>query len=53
MPVRVSTGDGELRWLRPSQEWQETALPSPPPAALEVDENFYVEARSVTGVAGS
>jgi aminopeptidase N len=53
MPVRVSTGGGELRWLQPTQRWQQTTLPLPTPSELRVDENFYVEARSVAEAAGS
>ena len=48
----VAGADG-LRWLQPTERWQETALPLPGAAPLSVDENFYVEARSVTGAEGS
>ena len=40
MPLRLYVGD-QVRWLEPTQAWQETSIPAA--AAIHADENFYVE----------
>lgn len=42
MPLRVKVGDGSMT-LKPQEAWQTTSLKNG--GALQVDENFYVEAR--------
>jgi aminopeptidase N len=51
MPVRVDLGDGTLTWLRPTSAWQTVETTLTGTEDLVVDENFYVEARRITGPA--
>ena len=46
MPVRVEIPGLGQQWLRPTETWQRMKVPSPTGADVEVDENFYVTARS-------
>jgi hypothetical protein len=46
MPVRVDIPGLGQQWLRPTDAWQRMKVPSPTGADVEVDENFYVTARS-------
>jgi aminopeptidase N len=46
MPVRVDIPGLGQQWLRPTEAWQRMKVPSPTGADVEVDENFYVTARS-------
>ena len=46
MPVRVQIPGLGQQWLRPTETWQRMKVPSPAGADVEVDENFYVTART-------
>ncbi len=51
MPVKVSVGGGEARWITPTAAWQTVALPPGGKAPLTVDVNFYVLTRDAAAPA--
>jgi len=52
MPIRVLLGgDGSVK-LRPTEQWQTTALALEQPDAFRVDENYYVKTRWVDAPGG-
>ncbi len=42
MPVRVTTSQGRLGWIRPTESWKTTTVKLDRPEDFHVDENFYV-----------
>ena len=45
MPVRVVAETGDTLALKPTADWQTTALPAGPAGGVRVDENYYVETK--------
>jgi len=45
MPVRVVAETGDTLALKPTADWQTTAMPAGPAGGVRVDENYYVETK--------